>query len=528
MGGALLLGLGWSQPAGAQGQPTRPPVLAIEDLLGDDYKLAKRARLELTQIGARAVPAILEARQRPELSRTRREALDKALSEIVEVLAKTAGEGLEARPQSGPAAGALGGLSGVVDPAPPFQEELTLENLGDLGSISGEQPSEAYPKWVRGQAALAALELLGPAVTQPMLRFPPVREAPLARALLETAQRTYAAERQLALQAKEAPARDAFRGRYRGLCDLATPIVLAGVRDKDAQVRGIFQTIRNEALEAALSGLASEVPDARVHSEDVLFRLGALTQIHLQAVVEGRDSKRTSPQAKAAAARLLRRIRYGLSRALIVRLGHDMAGYEKLGFRERRAQVFEIERLGGAEAISCLRALLEVEPSLEVKLAAAMGLLRQRDPAGANWFRRHGGDLPQLGLSKRELAAIHLDQGLRHLTHARFARAAREFLQAIENEPGNEIGWYNLACTYSRWSKVDKALEALAKAIENGFDDTKHMANDTDLDNIRSTPRYRAMINKILEARGEPPLGETEGDPPEDVPEAPPGPGEDL
>lgn len=530
LGCALALGLGVAQPASAQGQPTRPPVLVIEDLLGDDYKLAKRARLELTQIGARAVPAILEARQRPQLSRTRREALDAALSEIVEVLAKTAGEGLEARPQSGPAAGALGGISGVVDPAPPYREELTLETLGDLGSISGEQPSEAYPKWIRGQAALAALRLLGPAVTQPMLRFPPVREAGLARALYETAQQTYEAERKLAQAATEAPARAAFQARYRGLCDLATPVVLAGTRDEDAQVRALFQGVRNEALEAALSGLASKVPDERVHSEDVLFRLGALTQVHLQAVVEGRDTKRSSPQAKAAAARLLRRIRYGLSRALIVRLGHDMEGYEELGFRERRAQVFEIERLGGAESISCLRALLEVEQSLEVKLAAAMGLLRQRDPAGANWFRRHGSDLPQLGLTKRELAAIHLDQGLRHLTHARFARAAREFQQAIENEPGNEIGWYNLACTYSRWGKVEQALDALAKAIEHGFDDTKHMANDTDLDNIRTTPRYRAMINKILEARGEPPLEgpDGEGPPPGDVPKAPPAPGEDL
>ncbi|MBL4845939.1 MAG: hypothetical protein JKY65_10460 [Planctomycetes bacterium] len=530
--------LGWSlvvcgaNVASAQAPPTRPPVLAIEDLLGDDYKLSKRARLELTQIGARAVPAILEARQRPSLARVRREALDLALSEIVNVLTKTIGEGLEARPQSGPASGALGGLTGVVDPAPPYQVELTLEDLGDLGSISGEQPSEAYPTWVRGQAALAALELLGPAVSHPMLRFPPVREAGLARVLLATAGRIYAAERALALQALEPKAREAFRTRYRGLCDLATPVVAAGMRDADAQVRGLFQAVRDEALEGALSDLDSAVPDERLHAEEVLFRLGTLAQIHLQAVAAGRDSKRTSAQSIAAAKRLLRRIRFGLTRALVIRLGQDLEGYEDLSFRERRATVFEIERLGGAESIPCLRALLRIEPSLEVKLAAAMGLLRQRDPAGANWFRRHGSDLPQLGLTKRELAAIHVDQGLRHLTHARFARAVREFQRALDNEESNEIAWYNLACTYSRWSKVDKALEALAKAIESGFDDTKHMGNDTDLDNIRRDPRYRAMINKILEARGEPPLGTDEdedgdGDG-DELPDAPPEPPEDV
>lgn len=525
-GGGRLLGcgllvagllLGGADAASAQGEPLRPPVLVIEDLLGGDFKTAKRARHELARLGARAVPAILEARQRDGLPRERREGLDQALLEIVDVLVKTLAEGLEVRPAPGPAEGALGGMTGTVDPDPIADLELSYEDLGDLGSISGAVPTEAYPKWVRAQRARAALRLLGPAITQPMLRLPPVREAGLARLLLLTAEEVFARERAAAVAASGEVEREAFKARYRGLADLASPILAAGMSDAEAPVRALFQAARDESLAQALSALASPSADAREEAEDVLFRLGGLATIHLQAVAAGRDPQLQSVQAKAAAERIARRIRFGLTREMILRLGQDLEGYEQLPFRERRALVFEIERVGGAEAIPCLRSLLQVEDSAEVKLAAASGLLRQRDPAGLVWLRAQGADLPQLGLSKSELAAIHVDQGLRHLTQARFPRAAREFEQAIENEPGNEIAWYNLACTYSRWEKVDLALKALARAIENGFDDTKHMANDTDLDNIRSSPGYRALINKILESRGEPLLGE-EPESPEELP----------
>lgn len=521
-GGVWLLACGLlgasASAARAQGEPLRPPVLVIEDLLAGDFKTAKGARLELTRLGARAVPAILEARQRQGLPRERRESLDQALREIVDVLVKTLNEGVEVRPSPGPAEGALGGLSGSIDPDPIGDLDLSADELGDLGSVSGELPTEAYPKWVRAQRARAALRLLGPAITQPMLRLPPVREAPLARLLLQTAEEIFARERAAAAAAGDEAQREAFKARYRGLADLASPIVAAGVSDAEAPVRALFQAVRDESLGATLSALESPSADARELAEEALFRLGGLATIHLQAVAAGRDPELQSVQAKAAAERIARRIRFGLTRELILRLGQDLEGYEQLSFRERRALVFEIERVGGAEAIPCLRALLQVEESVEVKLAAASGLLRQRDPAGLAWLRAQGADLPQLGLSKSELAAIHVDQGLRHLTHARFPRAAREFEQAIENEPGNEIAWYNLACTYSRWEKVDLALKALKRAIENGFDDTKHMASDTDLDNIRRTPGYRALINKILESRGEPLL--------DDAPDEPEPPGE--
>ena len=66
--------------------------------------------------------------------------------------------------------------------------------------------------------------------------------------------------------------------------------------------------------------------------------------------------------------------------------------------------------------------------------------------------------VPLVRLSKHELAAIYMDQGLRHLTLDRFDGAEREFKQVLEYEPTNNIAWYNLACTYSRWGKLDQAF----------------------------------------------------------------------
>ena len=132
---------------------------------------------------------------------------------------------------------------------------------------------------------------------------------------------------------------------------------------------------------------------------------------------------------------------------------------------------------------------------------AAIGLFRQRDPVGAEWLalNRHG--LPLGRLSPRELAGIFMRQGIQYLELGRLERAEREFEQVLELEPDNEVAHYNLACTYSRWGKVDPAIEHLQKAVELGFDDVSHMESDTDLDGIRHDPRYKAIIAGIEAAR---------------------------
>ncbi|MGE0712946.1 MAG: hypothetical protein AB7N76_04085 [Planctomycetota bacterium] len=534
MGSVALLActLGPARPLRAQDE-TRAPVLVIEDLLGDDFKARKQARAELARIGARAVPAILEARAKLALERDPARALgarqrvlelDAALRRIVDVLANTIEEGVNLRVQPAAAQGGLGGVVGTLDPGEAEAAPLTLgfDELDDLGSISGKQPTEAHPKRVRARRARAALVLLGPAITGPLFSIPPLRDHSLGPALQEAFRRIWGAERALALAADSEPKRAAFRARYTGLEDLCVYVLGSGLSDQEPAVRALYQTIRDAALERAADALSAGVPGARDQAEDALFRMGPLAQLTLKNMAEGRDARRATPHGRAAAARLLRRIRYGLSRELVLRLGHDMERYAELPFQERRAAVFEIARLGGGEAIPCLRSLLREEPSLQVQLAAAVGLLGQRDPVGGEWLERHGASLPTTGLTTRELAAIHMDQGLRHLTLGRFLQAEREFRRVLEVEPRNEIAWYNLACTYSRWNKRDEAIEALRKAVACGFDDTKHMAKDQDLDNIRDDPRFKEIIAGIEKKKGLSPDGPSDG-----PPEAPPPPPEE-
>jgi tetratricopeptide (TPR) repeat protein len=421
--------------------------------------------------------------------------------------------------------GALGGVLGASDRERPDTRLLDLdpEDFGELGSISAEVPQDWFGKRTVALRARSALVVLGPAVTGFLVEVPPVPEAAHARALSQVIGAIYVRERKRALDAS-AEAREAFQGRYRGLADLCVPVISTGLRDPDGQVRRAFQQVRDEVLEGALDGLDADDPRVRGAAEATLTRLGSLAAQPLERIAAGKVAERSSAQSRAAAERIARRIRFGISAELARRLGHDLEGYDALEFRARRQMVFELERLGGKEAIPTLRALLKEERSDSVRTMAAISLFRLGDPAGSQWLALNGAGLPLPQISKRDLAAIYMDQGLRYLTLGRFERAEREFKQVLEVEPQNDVAWYNLACTYARWGKVDEALDHLEQAIRFGFDDVSHMEQDPDLDNLRAHPRYRAMIEGLEPADDE---DDEAGDEPVEELEEPEAPAEE-
>jgi pentatricopeptide repeat protein len=95
-----------------------------------------------------------------------------------------------------------------------------------------------------------------------------------------------------------------------------------------------------------------------------------------------------------------------------------------------------------------------------------------------------------------------MDQGLKYLTLDNYAKAEREFQKVLELQARNEIALYNLACTYSRWGKLDEAIEMLRRSIEAGFDDVSHMDKDPDLDPIRDDPRTKQLLDAIRQRKG--------------------------
>lgn len=515
---ALLLGLALG--AGAADGPLRAPALVVEDLLGADWKARQAAKAEALRLGARVLPRLIEARAAMPAAQEPREALDEVLRAVVQALAAEVVRPLADPAERAAADTALGGPLAAWDRERPDEAvtELGVGDLRDEGSLDAAEPLEWSARRSRARRARGALLLCGPAASGPLLQAPPVRERPELLALAQVANRLWARERGLALQAKDPPARAAFLARYRGLLDLCAPVLGAGLADPDPLVRGLYQSLRDQALSEALPALDASDPQARRWAEEQLFRLGPLARPALQRLAEqaaptppGEGSSAgggrsralavASPQARDAAARLAHRIRYAISPELVRRLGDDLPGYAGLPFRVRRERLLELERLGGAEAVPTLRALLDEEASDELRTLAAVALFRLGDPWGPEWLSRHGASVDVVRLSRRELAAIFMDQGLRNLGLGRYERAEHELKAVLELEPQNETAWYNLACTYARWGKLDQAIEHLRRAVELGFDDAGHMEQDPDLESLRQDPRYRELIAR-LRARG--------------------------
>ena len=60
-----------------------------------------------------------------------------------------------------------------------------------------------------------------------------------------------------------------------------------------------------------------------------------------------------------------------------------------------------------------------------------------------------------------------------------------------ENEPAI---LYNAACFYALQDDVDRALELLARAFEHGWGDRAWVETDSDLESLRSDPRFNALL----------------------------------
>ena len=71
-------------------------------------------------------------------------------------------------------------------------------------------------------------------------------------------------------------------------------------------------------------------------------------------------------------------------------------------------------------------------------------------------------------------------------------------------KPDNKLIRYNLACSYALTGQKDNALNCLNKAVELGYTDLDHLRKDTDLDTIKSDPRFQTIIKKLAEQQPQP------------------------
>ncbi|MCZ6688433.1 MAG: tetratricopeptide repeat protein [Planctomycetota bacterium] len=269
---------------------------------------------------------------------------------------------------------------------------------------------------------------------------------------------------------------------------LSAPIVLDLARKEDTSARATL--LMREASDLEIERLSSPDWGVRERAAEALFLLGDVAEPALGEAASSRDA-----HLAFTAGRLYQQIRWKVGTSLAHRLGHRLEGYEKLDWRDRRAMIYRIARLGRSEAIPPLRKILEVERSEAVRISAAESLAVLRDREGINYLKLL--NLHSRFLTPRVTVGIYIDQGLRYLREDDYPEAEKEFLKALEIDPLNKLAHYNLACTYSLWGKTDEALRSLGLALENGFRKFRHMEKDEDLDPIRDDERYKELLDRF-------------------------------
>jgi tetratricopeptide (TPR) repeat protein len=111
------------------------------------------------------------------------------------------------------------------------------------------------------------------------------------------------------------------------------------------------------------------------------------------------------------------------------------------------------------------------------------------------------GNLDTAVIFYRKAISLQSDHGeaLNNLAEA-FVRK-KEYEQAltiskklVDLYPDRPETYYNVACVYARQRQIEESIEWLRKAIERGYSNWEMIKTDQDLENIRHTKDYQALI----------------------------------
>ncbi|MFC1859245.1 tetratricopeptide repeat protein [Thermodesulfobacteriota bacterium] len=98
------------------------------------------------------------------------------------------------------------------------------------------------------------------------------------------------------------------------------------------------------------------------------------------------------------------------------------------------------------------------------------------------------------------IAKTHENLGMARYYTGDLNGALKSFKKVLEIDPdyGPQVN-YNIACVLARQNKIDPSLEMLRRAVRGGYANRDQLESDPDLENIRSTPEFKA----IMETMGE-------------------------
>jgi serine/threonine protein kinase/Tfp pilus assembly protein PilF len=75
-----------------------------------------------------------------------------------------------------------------------------------------------------------------------------------------------------------------------------------------------------------------------------------------------------------------------------------------------------------------------------------------------------------------------------------YRRAVQLVEERLALNPDDAGVLYNIACAYASLGKPEESIAALERAVDKGYAHKEWMENDPDLDPIRSSPRYQALL----------------------------------
>jgi serine/threonine protein kinase/Flp pilus assembly protein TadD len=129
-------------------------------------------------------------------------------------------------------------------------------------------------------------------------------------------------------------------------------------------------------------------------------------------------------------------------------------------------------------------------------LAQALNPLGRTDEAAAQFRRQTRLVDDHLELNPDDPRACILGA----IAHATLKDAEKSIAfaeRAIAADPDDPMLLYNAACNFAQLGRIDEAVSALEQAVDRGYGDRSWMEHDSDLDPIRSTPRYKALYERM-------------------------------
>jgi tetratricopeptide (TPR) repeat protein len=76
-------------------------------------------------------------------------------------------------------------------------------------------------------------------------------------------------------------------------------------------------------------------------------------------------------------------------------------------------------------------------------------------------------------------------------------RALEWIQRALQIDPEDPSILYNVACSYALLGEDEKAIDCLEKSITHGALFRQWAEHDSDLDSVRSNPRFQALLKTI-------------------------------